>query len=121
MQPRDRLASIALVGAALVAWLAVGVVLATVDPRGDPAAGLVGAALIRAAAGLTAPPLSGLIAFARRRRIAYRGGWWRAARRGSWVGLLVALLVVMRLQGSFEPPIAGFFAVLGLVAGVTPS
>ena len=49
---------------------------------------------------------SGSSAIARQRRIAYRGDWLRAIRRGAWVGVLVAIFVVMRLNGIFQLPIA---------------
>jgi hypothetical protein len=99
-----------------VAW-----VLVNVDPRVDPAGGYLGAALIGVASGLSATPLFWLLAFALRRRIAYRGAWGRALRRGTWIGVLVGVFVVMRLQGLFQVPIALFLAALALVAEVTLS
>ena len=71
------------------------------DPRPDdrPAAGYLGAVCIGLAFGLTAMPLFWLAVFARHRRIAYRGDWPRAIRRGAWVALVTALFVVLRLQG----------------------
>ena len=54
-------------------------------------------------------------------RIAYRGDWFRAIRRGAWIGLLVAVFVVMRINGVFQPQIGLFFAALALVAEVTLS
>jgi hypothetical protein len=71
------------------------------------------------AAGLTAAPLFWLMSFARHRRIAYRGDWLRAGRRGVWVGILVAVLVIMRLNGILQPQIALFLVALALVAEVT--
>jgi uncharacterized membrane protein YjjP (DUF1212 family) len=57
-------------------------------------------------------PLFWLAVFARHRRIAYRGDWTRAVRRGLWVGLVVAFLVALRVQGAFSLPIAAFVIVL---------
>ena len=112
VEPRDRLGNLAIFGAAAVAWVLVGIVVTTHDPRVDPVAGLVGAGLIGLAIGLTTVPLFWLAVFARHRRIAYRGDWIRAGRRGLWVGLVVALLVALRVQGAFSVPIAAFVIVL---------
>lgn len=118
MTQRDRLANLVLVVLAALAWLGVTWVLVTVDPRSDESAGYLGAALMGAAGGLTATPLFWLTAFALRRRIAYRGAWARAARRGAWVGILVGVFVVMRLTELFQPPIALFLVALVLVVEV---
>jgi hypothetical protein len=59
------------------------------------------------------------MSFARHRRIASRGDWLRAGRRGVWVGILVAVLVIMRLNGILQPQIALFLVALALVAEVT--
>jgi hypothetical protein len=64
------------------------------------------------AVGLTTLPLFWLAAFARHRRIAYRGDWLRATRRGAWVGVVVALMVALRVEGAFSLPIAVFVVVL---------
>jgi hypothetical protein len=79
----------------------------------------IGAVALGIATGLTAAPLFWLASFARHRRIAYRGDWLRAARRGAWVGILVAVLVVMRANGILQPQIALFLIALALVAEVT--
>ncbi len=121
MQARDRLANVALLAAALAAWAAVWLVVTTRDPKLDPAAGYAGAAAMGVAIGLTTMPLFWLVAFARHRRIAYRGDWFRAGRRGVWVGLVVALFVVMRLLGVFDLPVALFVLALVLIAEVTLS
>jgi hypothetical protein len=81
--------------------------------------GMVGALALGFAAGATAAPIFWLVGFARQRRIAYRGDWLRAVRRGAWVGVLVAILVVMRLSDIFQLPIALFLLALALVAEVT--
>ena len=119
MTSRDRRLSLALFVAAVVAWVVVGVVGTTVDPISTPGGGYIGAAALAIAAALTAAPLFWLAGFARQRRIAYRGDWWRALRRGAWVGLLVGVFVIMRLNGIFQPEIGLFLVALALVAEVT--
>src|ERR1700690_1986043 len=93
----------------------------TGDPRADPAAGFVGAALMGLAVGLTTVPLFWLATFGRPRRIAYRGDWVRAARRGLWVGLVIGLFVALRLQEILSLPIAVFVIVLVVFADPTRS
>ena len=80
---------------------------------------LFGAAALGLAIGLTVMPLLWLAVFARHGRIAYRGDWLRAIRRGAWIGVLVAVFVVMRLNGIFQPQIGLFFLALALVAEIT--
>jgi uncharacterized membrane protein HdeD (DUF308 family) len=121
MEPRDRLANLLLIAAAAGTWGLVLLVATTRDPRLDPGAGFVGAGVIGLAIGLTAIPLFWLSAFARHRRIAYRGDWIRAARRGAWVTIVVAVLVVLRLQNLFQPPLALFIVAMVLVAEATLS
>jgi hypothetical protein len=121
MESRDRLANLALFGAAAVVWILVGLVVTTRDPRVDTGAGFLGAVLIGLALGLTTMPLFWLSVFARHRRIAYRGDWIRAVRRGAWVAIVVTVLVVLRLQNLFEPAIALFIVTIVLVAEATLS
>ena len=121
MESRDRLANLGVFAAAAVIWVLVGLIVTTRDPIEDPVAGFIGAALIGLAIALTTIPLFWLVVFARHRRIAYRGDWVRAARRGGWVGLVVAVFIVLRLQGALELPIALFIVVLALVAEATLS
>jgi hypothetical protein len=121
MESRDRLANLALFGAAAVVWILVGLVVTTRDPRLDAGAGFLGAGLIGLALGFTMTPLFWLVTFARHRRIAYRGDWLRAGRRGAWVAIVVTVLVVLRLQGLFEPAIALFIVTIVLVAEATLS
>lgn len=121
MSKRDRRLSLLLFAAAVIAWVAVAIVGTTVDPLQTPSGGYIGAAVLGTAAALTAAPLFWLAWFARQRRIAYRGDWRRAICRGGWVGLLVAVFVVMRLQGIFQPEIGLFLVALALVAEVTLS
>jgi hypothetical protein len=121
MEPRHRRISIALFGLALAGWAAVAVIGIAVDPRSSSGAGFAGAGALGLATGMTAAPLFWLVGFARQRRIAYRGDWTRAIRRGAWVGVLVAVFVVMRLNGIFQPQIALFLLALALVAEITLS
>ena len=121
MDARDRLTNLAVFGAAGVVWILVALVVTTRDPRLDPAAGFVGAVLIGIALGLTTVPLFWLAVFARHRRIAYRGDWTRAARRGFWVGVVAAATVILRVQEVFQPSIILFIIALILVFEVTLS
>ena len=57
----------------------------------------------------------------RHRRIAYRGNWIRAIRRSAWVGIIVMVFVVLRLQGLLVLPIALFMIALVVVAEATLS
>lgn len=119
MEARDRLMNLGFFGAAFVVWVLVGLVVTTQDPLKDPGAGFLGAVLMGLAIGLTTIPLFWLAVFARHRRIALNGDWTRAIRRGAWVGLVIAVLVVLRLQGVLELPIALFMIALIVVAEAT--
>jgi len=121
MEARDRLVNLAVLGAAAVVWVLVGLIVTTRDPVADPLAGFIGAALIGLAVALTLIPIAWLLVFARHRRIAYRGDWIRAARRGGWIGLIVAIFIVLRLQSALELPIALFIVALAAVAEATLS
>jgi hypothetical protein len=121
VETRDRLANLGILGAAAVVWTLVALIVTTRDPLADPLAGFIGAALIGLAVGLTVTPIAWLAVFARHRRIAFRGDWTRAARRGGWVALIVAIFVVLRLQGALELPIALFIVALAAVAEATLS
>jgi hypothetical protein len=116
MEARDRTANLAFFAAAAVVWILVGLVVTTRDPIAEPSAGFVGAVLIGLAVSLTIVPLMWLTVFGRHRQIAYRGDWTRAIRRAAWVGVVVAVLVVLRLQGLLELPIALFIIAMVVVA-----
>ena len=115
----QRRIAVLLLALAGVAWAVVVGIGLTVDPLASSSAAFLGAAALGVATGLTAAPLFWLISFARHRRIAYRGDWLRAGRRGAWVGILVAIFVVMRASGILQPQIALFLVALALVAEVT--
>ena len=121
METRDRTANLAVFGAAAVVWILVGLVVTTRDPVVDQGAGFVGAMLIGLAVALTFIPLVWLTTFGRHGQIAYRGDWLRAIRRSAWIGIVVAVLVILRLQGLLELPIALFMIALVLVAEATLS
>ena len=108
-------------GAAAVAWILVGIVVTTRDPYADPMAGYVGALLMGLAMGLTTIPLFWLAVFGRHRRIAYQGDWIRAGRRGAWVGLVIAVAIVLRLQGVFQLPVLLVILAMVVVAEATLS
>jgi hypothetical protein len=121
MDARDRLTNLAFFGAAGVVWILVALVITTRDPRIDPAAGFVGAMLMGLALGLTTVPLFWLGVFARHRRIAYRGDWTRAVRRGFWVAVVGTATVILRVQQVFQPSIILFIIALIVVFEVTLS
>jgi ABC-type Fe3+-siderophore transport system permease subunit len=116
---RNRRVALALLGAAGIAWAVVLTIGLSIDPLADPGAGFIGAIALGIATGLTAAPLIWLISYARHRRIAYRGDWLRATRRGAWIGILVAVYVVMRINDVFQPQIGLFLIALALVAEIT--
>jgi hypothetical protein len=121
VENRDRFANLVLLALAAAAWVAVGILVTTRDPYRDTAAGYVGAALIGVAVALTAAPLAWLLVFGRHRRIAYKGDWPRAIRRGAWVGLFFAVMIVLRLVDAFQTPIVLFLAAMFVVAELTLS
>jgi len=121
METRDRIANLGLLAAAVVAWGLVAITITTRDPYADAMAGYLGALLIGLAVTISATPLVWLIVFGRHRRIAYSGDWLRAARRGGWIGLLVAVTVVLRLVNAFQLPIVLFLIAIFVVAEITLS
>lgn len=110
------MANLAILTAAGVVWLLALLVLNTRDPIEDPSSRFVGAALLGLAVGLTAIPIAWLVVFARHRRIAYKGDWTRAVRRGAWAALFVTVLVLLRLEGVLALPIVLFMLALIAVA-----
>ena len=116
---RNRRIALTLLGIGAIAWVIVIGIAVAVNPLTDPGMGIVGAGALGFAVAASAAPVFWLVGFARQRRIAYRGDWLRAIRRGAWVGVLVAIFVVMRLNDIFQLPIALFLLALALVAEVT--
>ncbi|HEY7827024.1 MAG TPA: hypothetical protein VIB99_02250 [Candidatus Limnocylindrales bacterium] len=121
MEARDRLINIATLLAAGLAWIVVIFIVTTQDPREGGQVVFFGALSIGVAIGLTAVPLLWLVVFGRHARIAYRGDWLRAFRRGAWVAFVVALFVLLRLENAFSLPIALFVLVIVGVAEATLS
>ena len=121
METSDRLGNLGLFAVAALVWILVGLIVTSRDPILDPAAGFIGAVLIGLAIGLTVIPLFWLAVFARHGRIAYRGDWLRAIRRGGWVWVVVALFVALRLQGALQFPIALFVLAMVMIAEATLS
>ncbi len=121
MEARDRLANLGFLAAGGIVFLLVALVFTTRDPTVDPGAGYLGALLLGLALGLLTTSLFWLVVFGRHRRIAYRGDWPRAIRRGGWVFLVSAVFVILRLNRVFQPEIALFILALVLVAEATLS
>jgi ABC-type Mn2+/Zn2+ transport system permease subunit len=72
-------------------------------------------ALAAATVALLVTPFAFLGEFVVRRRIIYRGAWWRAARRGLLSALLLAALAGLRLGGALTVPAAIFVAILAVL------
>ncbi len=69
-------------------------------------------ALTSVTAALMVTPFAFLGEVMARRRIVYRGAWWRAARRGTLTGLVIAAIAGLRLGGVLSVPIAIFVIIL---------
>ncbi|MGA2512301.1 MAG: hypothetical protein ABSG37_01605 [Candidatus Limnocylindrales bacterium] len=121
MEAKDRLGNSFFVGAALIAWVAVARLVTTTYARTNATTDLVGAGLIGLACGLTAVPILWLLPFARHRRIALKGDWSRAVRRGAWVAAVVALFAALRIQAVLSLPIAAFVIILVVMAEIALS
>jgi hypothetical protein len=61
-------------------------------------------------------PFAFLGEFVARRRIVYRGAWWRAARRGALAGIVIATLGGLRLGGALTVPVAIFIVLLAVLS-----
>jgi len=73
---------------------------------------VVGVTLASISVALLVVPFAFLGELVARRRIVYRGAWWRAGRRGVLVALVVAALAGLRLAGALSVPVAIFTIVL---------
>jgi hypothetical protein len=60
-------------------------------------------------------PFAFLGEFVARRRIVYRGAWWRAVRRGALAGIVLAALGGLRLGGALTLPVAIFIVLLAVL------
>ena len=121
MELRDRTANYLCVALAVAAWAVVALLVTTTYPRESPTTALIGALAIGVACGTTSVPLFWLAVFARHRRIAFRGDWGRAIRRGGWVGLAMAFLVALRLQDVLSLPIVVFVVTMVVLAEIALS
>ncbi len=119
MFSRDRTANLVLFAAAGIAWLLIALVFLTRSPVGDVPIQLVAAALLGLATAFTAAPILWLVSFSLGRAIAYRGSWWRAGRRAAWLGVVVTLFVLLRVQGAFSLAVALFIVVMVLIVELT--
>lgn len=117
----DRVANLALFSFAATAWAALGFLVVNHYPSEGPPALLAGALLLGGALALTLAPLLWLASFVRSNRIAYRGDWWRAARRAGLAALVVMLFVLMRGQGAFSVPLALFVVAMAVLVELTLS
>ena len=117
----DRLANVGLFVAALAAWAGLAYVLLNIDPRGNGPVLLAVALLLGAAVAATIAPLLWLAGFVRNKRIAYRGDWWRAARRATLVGLVATINVLLRGQAPFSVPLALFIVAMAVLIELTLS
>lgn len=97
----------------------MALLFSTQSPVGNVGVQLLGAGLLGLAVALTSVPFLWLLVYGRNRRIAFRGDWVRAARRGIWVGLVTALFVVLRAQAAFTLPLALFVIVMVALVELT--
>jgi hypothetical protein len=105
-------------GVLLVVWWASSACPVETDAQPCPDATrnlVVGIGLAATSAALLVTPFAFLGEVVARRRIVYRGAWWRAGRRGVLVGLVVAALAGLRLADVLSVPIALFTMLLGAV------
>ncbi|MEO7117995.1 MAG: hypothetical protein ABIZ34_03370 [Candidatus Limnocylindrales bacterium] len=114
MYIRDRVACLASFAGAGALWYLAWTYFNTRSPVDDTGVQATGSLLLGSAVGLTLLPLFWLAGFARR-RIAYRGDWWRALRRALLTAAVIALLVLLKVLGGFSVPIAAFVVVMAVV------
>ena len=122
MTGRTRVAVVGLVLLAVLAAIGLVAFAANACPGGSDVACpdetrnrivVVGLAALTVA--LLVTPFAFLGEFLARRRIVYRGAWWRAARRATLVAAVVGALAALRLGGALTVPVAIFIALLAAV------
>ena len=122
MTGRTRVAVVGLVLLAVLAATGLVAFAANACPGGSDVACpdetrnrivVVGLAALTVA--LLVTPFAFLGEFLARRRIVYRGAWWRAARRATLVAAVVGALAALRLGGALTVPVAIFIALLAAV------
>lgn len=112
---RDRSISLTLVVTAVISWVVVAAILTLLSPVGDAGVQLLGALAIGVAVGLTAWPLLWSAGkhsdpHASLRALSVAG------RRSTLVGLVVAILVVLRALDMVGVPVMAFLVITaGLV------
>lgn len=104
----DRRLTLALVVAALLAWLVVAVILVTLSPVGNALIQLLGAISLGTAVALTLWPLF----WSARRSVP--GSFVTAGRRSGLAGLVIAILVVLRSLDVVALPLV-LFLVIGAI------
>ncbi len=95
------------------------VIASRLCPAGVPGQACPAAAANRAivialgsiAVALLVIPFAFLAEFLARRRIVYRGAWWRAIRHGVLAGIAVAAVAGLRLGGALSVPVVIFVIV----------
>lgn len=121
---RHRLAVIGLVLLAILGLVVLAATASRLCPTEVPGQPCPGAAanrvivvgLAAVSAGIMVVPFAFLGEVTARRRIVYRGAWWRAVRRGALVAAAIAALAGLRLGGALTVPIGLF--VVALAAAV---
>ena len=120
MSPSHRVAVAVLILLGILAAVVLVAVAGNVCPVETPAQPCPDASRNRAlvvtlaslSAALVVTPFAFLGEVMARRRIVYRGAWWRAARRGTLTGLVIAAIAGLRLGGVLSVPIAIFVIIL---------
>ena len=112
MSARDRTVTLVLVIAALVAWLVVAIMFATISPEGDAGVQFLGALALGVASGLTVWPL---FWSASRNN---PGGIVTSGRRSALAGLVVTILVVLRAIDAVALPVVIFLVVGAILVEV---
>lgn len=108
MSARDRTITSILVGAALVAWLVVAVIFATLSPVDDAGVQILGAVALGSAVSLTLWPLL----WSPRRESP--GALAIAGRRSAISGMVVGILVILSALDAVQLPIV-LFLLIGAV------
>jgi hypothetical protein len=101
---------LALVSAAVAAWIVLAAIFTNLSPDGDAGAQLLGALALGAAVGLTTWPLfwsTGRSTDGEGRP----GGLATAARRAGLVGLVISILVVLRALDAVALPVLLFLVI----------
>ncbi len=123
MSARHRLWVLGLIGLGLLATIGLVAFASGACPTplpGEPCPDaprnvIVVVVLAAASVALLVAPFAFLGEIAVKRRIVYRGAWWRAARRGALAGLLVGTVAGLRLGGALTVPALIFLVVLAIV------